>query len=414
MTATTADEAGRSDLRVLSLVGTGHFVSHLYWLALPPIFLQLREAFGVSFTELGLMMALMAAASTIVQVPVGMMVDRYGARPILVGGFAVLAGSFALMGLAPSFWVLVALAIVAGIGNSVFHPADYAILNSSIRPERMGRAFSVHLFAGNIGSAVAPALMIGLAYLFGWRGALVAIGLGGLVLVGVILTQWNTFQDVGAKTKKDKSVQQDAADNWRLLLSPAVLLFFMFFLTLSMTAGAMQAFSVAALVNLHGTPLAVASTALSIYLFALAGGTLVGGELSDRFGRHELVAGVVFVATAVLTAALALVKLEFVALCVLMAVMGLGQGIIRPTRDMMLRAASPKGSTGTVFAFVSMAITGGGALAPIPFGYLIDIGRPEWVFYLIAVFMVICLFTVIIPKDIGAAAEAARQQPAKG
>lgn len=414
MTAATADATGRNDIRVLSLVGTGHFVSHLYWLALPPLFLQLRDAFNVSFTELGMMMALMAAASTVVQVPVGYMVDRYGARPVLIGGFAVLAGAFALMGLAPNFWALVALAVVAGIGNSVFHPADYAILNSSISPARMGRAFSVHLFAGNIGSAVAPALMWGLSYAFGWRGALTVIGLGGLVLVGVILTQLHTFQDVGAKPKEKKAAAEDAADGWRLLTSPAVLLFFMFFLTLSMTAGAMQAFSVTALVNLHGTDQAAANTALSIYLFLLAAGTLVGGEISDRFGRHEITAGVVFVATAVLTAALAVFRMDFVLLAFVMGVMGLGQGIIRPTRDMMLRAASPKGSTGKVFAFVSMAITAGGAVAPVPFGYLIDIGRPEWVFYLIAIFMLICLFAVVVPKDIAAAEAAARQQPAKG
>lgn len=414
MTATTIDDTGRNDVRVLSLVGVGHFVSHLYWLALPPLFLQLRDAFGVSYTELGLMMALMAGASTVVQVPVGFMVDRYGARPMLVGGLAILAGAFALMALAPNFWVLIALAIVAGIGNSVFHPADYAILNSSISPHRMGRAFSIHLFAGNMGSAVAPALMIALSAVFGWRGGLLAIGLGGLALVAVILSQWHTFKDVGAKPRKDKSGADDAQDGWRLLLSPAVLLFFMFFLTLSMTAGAMQAFSVTALVNLHGTPAAAASTALSIYLFCLAGGTLVGGEITDRTSRHEIVAGAVFVLTAVFTAILAVIKLDMITLCVLMGVMGLGQGIIRPTRDMMLRAASPKGSTGKVFGFVSAGIVAGAAVAPVPFGYLIDIGRPEWVFYLIAVFMLICLFTVIVPKDIAAAAAGRKAEPAKG
>jgi MFS family permease len=177
-----------------------------------------------------------------------------------------------------------------------------------------------------------------------------------------------------------------------------MVLFFLFFATLSMTSTGMQAFSVSALVTLHDMPLATASAGLTAYLFCTAAGILVGGAISDRTARHDLVAAAVFVMSIVFALVLATIDLELVALVALMVVMGLGQGIIRPARDMMLRAAAPKGSVGKAFGFVSAGIAAGSAIAPIPFGLLLDAGRPQWVFYLIAIFMLVALVTVLIPK----------------
>jgi MFS family permease len=179
-----------------------------------------------------------------------------------------------------------------------------------------------------------------------------------------------------------------------------MILFFLFFATLSMTSTGMQAFSVAALVTLHGMPVATASAALTAYLFCSAAGILVGGEIADRTKRHDVVAGIVFVITALFSVMLVWFDLPFAPLLILMVVMGLGQGIIRPARDMMLRAAAPKGSAGRVFGFVSMGISVGSAVAPIPFGWLLDTGRADWVFYLIAIFMTVALVTVVVPKDL--------------
>jgi FSR family fosmidomycin resistance protein-like MFS transporter len=408
MVSTTGDTAGRNDARVLGLISVGHFMSHFYFLTLPPLFPYLRDAFGVSFTELGLMMTLTYAAAAGAQVPVGFLVDRVGAKAVLLGGLVAISAGFGLIGLAPDFTVLVALAMLAGVGNSVFHPADYAILNASISPSRIGRAFSVHTFSGHLGSAVAPATMILLADWFGWRVALMAAGVFGLLVAAVLATQWRSLAEEGgpAKKKKGGGGAADAAagpakSGLALLFSRPMVLFFLFFATLSMTSTGMQAFAVSALVTLHETPLATASLALTVYLFCSAGGILLGGEIADRFGRHDVTAGVVFVLTALFSLILAAFDLQAAALCALMAVMGLGQGIIRPARDMMLRAAAPKGSAGKVFGFVSGGIAVGSALAPIPFGWLLDIGRPEWVFYLIATFMAVALWAVAVPKKIG-------------
>ena len=320
---------------------------------------------------------------------------------MLTAGLIVMSAAVGLVGFAQSFWQLIPLAMCIALGNSVFHPCDYAILNSSISGNRMGRAFSIHTFAGHLGSAVAPATMILLTGHFGWRVALALAGLFGILVMFALATQWNSLHDDALPKKQDKKAAADPGvkDGWALLLSGPMMLFLLFFGVLSMSAAAMQSFFVSALTSLHATPLAAASLALTVYLFCSAGGILIGGEISDRTKRHDIVAAIVFVLSAAITLAVGWLDLSLGLLVAVMAVMGLGQGIIRPARDMMVRAASPKGSTGKVFGFVSSGIAGGAALAPIPFGYLLDIGKPQWVFYLLAIFMVVALFTVMIPKN---------------
>jgi MFS family permease len=404
MNAAVAAGSGRRDVKILSLISVGHFMSHYFSLTLPPLFIYLREAFDVSYAELGLMMTLSYGASAVVQVPVGFLVDRFGAKLVLTLGLTLLSLGYGLVGLAPVFWVVILLTMIAGIGNSVFHPANYVILNSSISPGRMGRAFSIHTFSGHLGTAVAPVSMILLADLFGWRTAIIAAGVFGLTVMLALLTQWNTIsEDTAAKPKKKKETAAAAGgapDGLALLFSKPIVLFFLFFATLSMTSSGINAFAVTALVTLHGTPLAVASMALTVYLFCSATGILLGGEISDRTQRHDVVAAIVFVMTVAFSLVLAWFDLPLALLVALMAIMGLGQGITRPARDMMLRAAAPKGSVGKVFGFVSAGIMVGSTLAPIPFGYLLDIGRPEWAFYLIAIFMTVALFTVLTPKEL--------------
>lgn len=403
-----AGETSRQDTKVLGLISTGHFMSHFYSLTLPPLFPFLKDAFDVSYTELGVMMALTGGATALTQVPIGFMVDRLGARMVLTIGLIMISLGYGLVGLAPAFGVVLVLVTLAAIGNSVFHPADYAILNSSISPARMGRAFSIHTFAGHLGSAAAPATMILLSAAFGWRVALVAVGLLGLLVMAAMATQWNSLHDDAVPQKRKKgetdsakrtSAEAGQTSGLALLFSKPILLFFLFFATLSFTSTGLQAFSVSALVTLHDTPMSSANIALSAYLLCSAGGILLGGEITDRTTRHELIGVVAFLSTALLSFAMAWIDLPMFLLVTAMVLMGLGQGVVRPVRDMMLRAAAPSGSVGKVFGFVSAGIAVGSSIAPIPFGWLLDSGRPQWVFYLIAIFMTIAIVTVIIPKS---------------
>ncbi len=408
MSTMPAPERLSRDNRILGVIGIGHGMSHLYYLVLAPLFPHLREAFGVSYAELGLALAIMPLTSAFLQVPIGFLVDRIGAKLMLMGGLVVASLATTLMGFCTSYWQLIALCIASGAGNAVFHPTDYSILNSSISPDRMGRAFSLHTFTGQLGSAAAPVVMIALSQAIGWRMALVTVGLAGFAALALVVSQWGAMREDLAQSNGPKPGGKDvekpkgvsAAEALALVLSPHMLMFFLFFTVLSMMQTGMQAFAATALVALHGTALTTANFALSAFLFASAAGVLIGGELSDRTSRHDLIAGIVFATSAVIALALGCFDMPAALVFAAMVLMGLGQGATRPARDMMLRAATPKGATGSVFGFVTSGIAVGSALAPIPLGWLIDIGRPMWVFYALAGFMALALTAMVAQKSL--------------
>ncbi|MEE8395926.1 MAG: MFS transporter [bacterium] len=387
--------ARQKDGPVLSLVAAGHFLSHFYMMLLPPLFVLLKVEYGVSYLALGLLMTLYNGVAGAAQIPVGFLVDRVGARPVLVGGLALLAAGMGLVGFSPSYGVTVALVVAAGAGHSVFHPANYAILSAAITPAYMGRAFSIHTFAGHLGSAAGPASVGLLTALWGWRTGLVALGALGLLVTLALLANWNLLRDPIAERKLERKLEREkpaagepdapGQTDWALLLSRPMVLFFLFFAAGSLTSGAVQSFSIAALIDLRGFALPQASTALTFYLATSAAGILLGGVIADLTQRHNLVAGTAFLVSGLCLAVIGAFLLPLAAVYLAMAMAGLCQGLVRPARDMMVRAAAPKGSTGKVFGFVSTGIMLGGAIAPVLYGWVVDLGSPEWVFYLAAI-----------------------------
>lgn len=269
------------DARIIALIGTGHFLSHFYVLCLPPLFLLWRDEFGASYAELGLAVALMSGTTALLQTPVGFWVDKHGARPFLVGGTLLMALSISAMAAAPGIWAIWALAILSGIGNSVIHPADYAILAGSIDKSRMGRAFALHTFTGNLGFALAPPVIALLAGMMGWRSALLLVGLLGVPVVAAILVQSRILNDQPKPRKTG-----DEPTGREILLSRPILLFFGFFLLSAMAGSGIQAFVITVLGKLWGTPVAVASMVLTGYMVGATGGTLVGGWIVDRTKRN--------------------------------------------------------------------------------------------------------------------------------
>ncbi|MBO0755031.1 MAG: MFS transporter, partial [Bradyrhizobiaceae bacterium] len=254
----TLPAARAEEFRTVFSVSVAHFVSHYYVLLLPPLFAFVRSDYGVSYTELGLALAAFNVVSAAFQTPAGFMVDRLGARTILIGGLLLGACSFAVVAAVSSFWVLVAMFAVAGLGNTVYHPADYAILSDHISADRIGRAFSVHTFAGMLGSAVAPASLLFLQDFVGWRGAFLVAAALGLVAAALIAMQRDDARPHGLS-----QVRQWGSDraSWQLLLSPAILRNFAFFTLLAVIGGGIQNYSVVALAALHGTPLPLANAA---------------------------------------------------------------------------------------------------------------------------------------------------------
>ena len=394
----------RRDIRILGIIGSGHFLSHFYVLSLPPLFPFFKSEFGVSYAALGLLLSIRSIANGTMQVPVGFLVDRVGARAVLTTGITMMAVGIALISLVQSYWALVALVVVIGVGSSTFHPADYSILNASISGGKIGRAFSLHTFSGQLGTATAPVIIIFLATLFDWRTALVLVGLVGIAVMGVLATQWNRIQDDGETARKRTASSmpgrgpQTFRGNIGILLSKPMLIFLAFYSMTSLASGGLQAFTVVALVSLHDTPLAAASGALTGYLFASAIGVLLGGAIADRTTRHDIQAALAFIAGALIMLVVGGASLHFTAVVFALTLAGLTQGMIRPARDMMVRAAVPKGAIGRAFGFVSAGASVGGALSPVLFGWVIDLGKPEWVFYLLAIIMVLSIATAMVPK----------------
>ena len=381
-----------ADFKVIGLIGVAHFFSHLFILLLPPLFPTLREQFGVSFLELGLIMAVFSGATASTQLPFGYLVDRFGARWILIGGLALESLAFLMIGLGDGFWGLLAMMAIAGIANGVYHPADYAILSASVSGPRMGRAFSLHTFSGFAGFAVAPPLVIFLSETIGWRLALVGFGLAGLATAAVLLVFAGSLHN----KQKPSSEQAKPVDtsSRALLFSFPILMCLGFYIMTALGSGGLNNFLVSALNLLHGTAIPIATGALTGYLVGTTAGILVGGYLADKTSNHNVVAAFCFLATAVMISIVALVDMPEPLLLASLTLQGIMHGMIMPSRDMIVRSVTPDGQYGKVFGFVTTGFSIGGIIAPMIFGFILDKYQPELVFYAIAGFMFLSMFTV--------------------
>ncbi|MSO65332.1 MAG: MFS transporter [Alphaproteobacteria bacterium] len=391
----------RRDFKVIGLVSGAHFFSHAYTIVLPPLFPLLKEEFGVSYAALGFVLTAFAIASGIGQTPVGFLVDRIGGRWLLIWGLTLMAAAIGAVGLVYSYWALLGLYIVAGIANTVFHPADYAILSASVDRGRLGRAFGIHTFAGNVGWAVMPVVMVVLTAWFDWRIATILIGVAGVICASLLWSQSTILNDekpAAAKPAAATGGHGDGTDAVKggisLLLSPPILMAFLFFLLISAGTGGLRTFLVAALVAVDQMPLDFANGALTGFLVGGAVGILAGGVAADRLGRPERTAVIGFILTALFIALAGLPSLPFVAIVATLTTAGFFSGMVQPNRDLLVRAVTPEGQAGKVFGFVSTGLSIGGAFIPPIFGWIMDNSDPRWVFWIAAAIVLANVLTV--------------------
>jgi len=384
---------GRSPhLRMVGAVSAAHFVSHYYIIILAPLLPFVRADYGVTYTELGFAFAAFNIVSAALQTPAGFLVDWLGARILLIAGLVIGASAFTVVGLTNSFWLMVAMFALAGVGNTIYHPADYAMLSHHVPAERIGQAFSVHTFAGMLGSAVAPPSLLLMQSLWGWRGAFIGAGLIGFA-VAVLLVAMRENGDANAEPAP-RQADADAAVGWRLLLSPPILLNLVFFVLLALISGGTNNFSVVAFGALYGTPVTTANAALTGNLLLSAIGVLLGGLLVGRTTRHGLVATLGLAGIALFIALVAEFDVGALLLIASMSAAGLCSGVIMPSRDMIVREVTPPGSFGKVFGFVTTGFNIGGIISPLIFGAIMDHGSPRLVFILVAAFSLIAIVTV--------------------
>jgi len=396
-------------LRTLAAIATAHWVSHFHMFVLPMLFPFLKEQLGVGYIELGFALTVFAVISGLTQAPLGYLADHIGARKVLLMGLTL--GGFALimLGLHLSYASLIASAALLGLANSVYHPADYAILSAHMDEARMGRAFSIHTFAGFLGGAVAPAIMAALVATTGGYGALIVAGAVG-PLVALLLLAIGIPDGSAADRRVDgiKAPQQS-------IITPTLIVLTMFFMLLSLSNAGIGNFGVVALMSGYGASFSSANIALTAFLGFSAIGVLAGGFLAAHTRRHGPVAAACVAINAAVVLAIATVTLPSLVLTAAMALAGFLGGVIAPSRDMLVRDAAPAGAAGRAFGIVSTGFNLGGIVSPLLFGWIMDQNWPHWVFGASVVFMILtvllALFSDRSPQADPAGSDARLMQP---
>ncbi len=388
----TIGPVAAQDIKVIGLVSTAHFMSHFFQIVLPPIFPLLKDAFGVSYAELSIVMTLMYATSGLMQTPAGILVDRLGPARVLIGGLGLYSTAVLLFGFTPNLWVLAVLAVVAGLGNCVFHPCDYAILSARVEATQLGRAYGVHNLGGSLGWAAAPVAVLTLTSLFGWQ-----IGLSILGGLGLLLTVYLIVQASALTTERRTRGAGDAAvASAKMFLSQPILVCFGYFALLAVATVALQAFLPSSLVSGFGVSFEVANSALASFLVGSALGMFAGGMIADRFGRHELVVAAGLLTTAMVSLSIGVFTVPITALIPFIAVAGFSWGCTTPSRDMLVRNAAPAAATGTVFGFVYSGLDLGSAMTPPFLGFLLDHHLPRLVFVFTAGVLLLAISTAFV------------------
>lgn len=384
------------DIKIMGLVGAAHWSSHFFQLVLPALFPILKVELGVSYVALGLISGITYASSGFAQVASGFLVDRFGARRVLLCGLTLLSLSVIAAGLVSEYWMFLPLAVLMGLGNSVFHPADLSILTRKVSASRMGRGYATHALCGNLGWAAAPLLMVGLAQMFDWHVALISAGCIGLAVIAVFLL-WGSelSDDVESSEEGPAKPAVPFRENVRLLLSPTIVSCFLYFTCLAMALIGIDTFGVAALVQIYDLSLTTATTALTVFLLSSACGVLVGGFAADRTDRHDAIAIAGMVGAAVIVAYIGVGSAPGGTVIALMAAAGAVSGVTSPSRDMMVRKAAPSDASGRIFGFVYSGLDLGSATMPLILGYVIEHGSPNAVFYAVSALLLLTSLTVI-------------------
>ena len=388
--------APASDLKVISLISTGHCLSHVYQLALPNLFFLITIKEGFSIAELAILTSVFFAVSAVGQVLAGFMVDKHGARPILFLGFFLMALSIAAFAFVHSYAAMMVLSFFAGLGNSVFHPADYSILNGSITEKNVGKAYGVHGFGGLIGYAIAPYSMYLMGTNFGWRQTMLVLGIIGLVVAALMWTQRTDLRDSGL----DKGVSAGSVrEGIGILFKPATIFSFLFFCFMAMGSVGLMTLGPDALTAFLDLSRETASSTISLQLTGSLCGILIGGMIADRIVRHDMAtAGIVTIGVLLLWTVPAFKPDNLALLISIFIVYGFAYGMAQPSRDMVVRSVAPSGAAGKVFGFTYSGMDVGSAIAVGVFGYLLGGGQSQLVFILVGAFMMVGVGSVLLAK----------------
>ena len=377
----------------IGLVALAHACSHFFMLVLPPLFPFLVADFQVSYTELGLVMSIYFLASGVGQPIAGFLVDRYGARALLFGGLFLYWVAICVLAFLPEFWLFYPVMALAGIANSVFHPADYTVLSASVPHSHLGRAFSVHTLGGNLGWVLAPVFMLTIAEFGGWKLSIVAAGMLGLAIWLLLWLYRDVLRD--ERSAEESAQRQREGLGLSFIFSSTVVLCFWYFVLLAAALIAVQNFIGPILESIHTVSLVVAGAALTGFLIGASTGVIAGGIAADKTGEHAWVIVGGLAGSACLVVSLAYMPSIGILLIGVLFCAGFLSGMTSPSRDMLVRQVTPKGATGRVFGVVYSGLDVGSALAPVTVGYMLDKGLPTTALWVIGATILCGVLTVV-------------------
>ena len=390
----TLDAAVFRDAKVIALVCVPHMLSHAYFLVLPTLFPLLKTALGLSYTDLGLALTVFGLVAGFGQLPVGFLVDWLGGRRLLIAGMALQGAAIAMIGFVDSYWQILVLMAFAGLAHTVYHPADYAILTATVDRGRLGRAYGVHAFTGNLGFAIAPVFMVTVATLWHWRAAYLAIGAIGILVAVALFLYRDLLREDGRQRAVDKApAPVGAKAGLRFLMSAPILMCFAFFVLQMAGSGGLRTFTVAALDRLFQTPLAAVNAALFALVVGSAIGTLAGADYADRVGPRIGTALMTLGPAALLIVLVGAVPMPLVLLTATLAAVGFALGFLMPSRDLLLQSVTPDGAMGRAMGFASSGANLAGGLVPVLFGWMLDNFDPRLIFWFAAAFVALALLT---------------------
>jgi MFS family permease len=382
--------SNKKDVELIGLIGLAHSISHFFHLILAPLFPWIKAEFALNYAQLGLLMTTFYVVSSIVQSTSGLLVDRFGARPVLYLGMSFLILGAIMLGVSQSYYMLMFGMAVAGIGNGVFHPVDFTMINHLIKPKNLPHAYSVHGVTGYIGWACAPLFMLGLtAYFDSWRVAeFGAATLAGVVLCILILRRKQFAEDHMVDSHHEAVTQISTIQIFKL---PSMWLSWLFFYLTAFGFAGIQIFSASALVDMYQIPISLSASSYTLFMIASAIGLIVGGFVSSRITEPDRVITTAFIISGLMAVVTGLAIFPGWTMPVIFALMGFGGGMAGPARDLMVREGTPKGASGRVFGLVYSGVDVGSATGPLLFGLFMDWKSPEIIFYSIAVLQILAV-----------------------
>jgi FSR family fosmidomycin resistance protein-like MFS transporter len=400
MTVTLSRRA--SDVRVIGLISLAHGSSHFFHLILPSMFPWLKDAFALSYAELGLLMSIFFVASCVAQASSGFLVDRIGARPVLFAGVGLLALAALTYSQSNGYAMLVLGAVIAGCGNGIFHPVDYTLINHKVSPPNLPYAYSMHGVTGYLGWAAAPAFMVGIAELSDWRIAFLSAALLEILVLFILWINRSKLIDNVQERRAESHASALSANPsgfpdsaFAFLKLPAVWLCWMFFFFSMAATSSLQSFAPTALFEIYGVAISVGSYFITLLALGSAAGVLFGGYLAAKLKAPQKIVSSCLSLTILMSLLLASGSTPMDLIPILFCAIGFGYGVLAPSRDLLVKQVTPQGVSGRVYGIVYSGIDLGAAVGPFIFGFFMDAGLPKALFIGIALFQFMIIPTVL-------------------